>query len=383
MLSIGLCESLINLQKFFKIGFFQRIFTLGNNYRSKQFRKYCTRYACQSFMTPCILYNMNILVIGGAGYIGSHVARELLDRGHKITVFDNLSFGLRINLFSDAEFIHGDILRYEQLVAAVRESGAEAVVYLAAFKAVGESMIKPEKYSINNISGTMNLLNAASESGLKYIIFSSSAAVYGEPQYLPIDENHPTNPENYYGFTKLEIEKFLSWYDRLKGIRHASLRYFNAAGYDVKGRITGLEQSPQNLLPIIMETAVGMRKELSVFGNDYDTPDGTCIRDYIHVNDLAAAHALALDYIYKNDKSLTVNLGSETGSSVLEVLETARRITGKPIPSRIAGRRSGDPARLTASAGLARSALGWKAEHSDLDTLVRTSWDVYKKIGGI
>ena len=320
---------------------------------------------------------MKTLVIGGAGYIGSHVARELLDRGHTVTVFDNLSSGLWENLFSEAEFIHGDILRYEQLAAAMQEN--EAVVYLAAFKAVGESMIKPEKYSVNNITGTMNLLNAASETGLKYIIFSSSAAVFGEPQYLPIDENHPTNPESYYGFTKLEIEKFLSWYDRLKGIRYASLRYFNAAGYDVKGRISGLEQNPQNLLPVIMETACGMRKELSVFGSDYDTPDGTCIRDYIHVSDLAVAHALALDYVSKNDKSLTVNLGSETGSSVLEVLEAARRISGQPIPSRIAERRPGDPARLTASAGLARSLLGWKAEHSDLDTLVRTSWEVYRK----
>ncbi|MCL1814243.1 MAG: UDP-glucose 4-epimerase GalE [Treponema sp.] len=320
---------------------------------------------------------MNILVIGGAGYIGSHVTRELLDRGHKVTVFDNLSSGLRRNLFSDAMFIHGDILRCEQLTAAMREGAMEAAVFLAAYKAVGESMIKPEKYSINNITGTVNLLNAASETGLKYIIFSSSAAVYGEPSYLPVDEKHPANPENYYGFTKLEIEKFLFWYDKLKGIRFASLRYFNAAGYDVRGRISGLEQNPANLLPVIMETACGKRKELEIFGNDYDTPDGTCIRDYIHVNDLAAAHALALDYISKNGKSLTVNLGSETGSSVLEVLETARRITGQPIPSRIAKRRPGDPAKLTASADLARSLLGWKTEHSDLDTLVRTSWEAY------
>jgi UDP-glucose 4-epimerase len=319
---------------------------------------------------------MNILVIGGAGYIGSHVARELLDRGHAVTVYDNFSSGLRQNLFKDAAFIHGDILRCEQLAEAM--TGADAAVYLAAFKAVGESMVKPEKYSVNNITGTMNLLNAASQTHLKYIIFSSSAAVYGEPKYLPIDEKHPTEPENYYGFTKLEIEKFLGWYDRLKGIRYASLRYFNAAGYDVKGRIRGLEQNPANLIPVIMEAACGMRKELQIFGGDYDTPDGTCIRDYIHVSDLAAAHALALDYVSKNDKSLTVNLGSETGSSVKEVLETARRITGKPIPSRVAGRRPGDPARLTASASLARELLGWKAEHSDMDTIIKTSWDVYK-----
>jgi UDP-glucose 4-epimerase len=320
---------------------------------------------------------MNILVIGGAGYIGSHVVRELLDRGHKLTVFDNLSSGLRENLFPEAVFIHGDMLHYEQLRAAME--GHEGAVYLAAFKAVGESMVQPEKYSVNNIIGTVKLLNAASETGLKYIIFSSSAAVYGEPAYLPIDEKHPANPENYYGFTKLEIEKFLSWYDRLKGIRYASLRYFNAAGYDVKGRIKGLEQNPANLIPVIMEAACGMRGDLQVFGDDYDTPDGTCIRDYIHVSDLAAAHALALDYISTNGKSLTVNLGSETGSSVLDVLKTARHITGKPIPSRIVGRRPGDPAKLTASAGLARELLGWRAEHSDMETLIRTSWEAYNK----
>jgi UDP-glucose 4-epimerase len=322
---------------------------------------------------------MNILVIGGAGYIGSHVTRELLDRGHTVTVYDNLSSGLRENLFADAVFVHGDILRYEQLLDAMR--GMEAVVYLAAFKAVGESMLKPEKYSVNNIGGTVNLLNAAAAAGLKYIIFSSSAAVYGEPKYLPIDENHPANPENYYGFTKREIERLLEWYDRLKGIRYASLRYFNAAGYDVKGRVRGLEQNPANLIPIIMETACGMRDELQIFGGDWDTPDGTCIRDYVHVNDLAAAHALALDYTGAHGKSLTVNLGSETGSSVREVLETARRITGMPIPARVTGRRPGDPARLTASAARARELLGWKAEHSDMETLIRTSWNVYR--GGV
>jgi UDP-glucose 4-epimerase len=220
-----------------------------------------------------------------------------------------------------------------------------------------------------------------SETGIKHIVFSSSAAVFGQPQYLPIDEKHPLNPESYYGFTKLEIERFMEWYDKLKGMRFASLRYFNAAGYDVKGRITGLEQNPSNLIPVIMEAAVGMRKELSIFGNDYDTRDGTCIRDYIHVNDLAAAHAAALDYISKNDKSLTINLGSETGTTVLEILEAARRITGRPIPSNITGRRSGDPGVLTASSKLARELLGWKADHSDIDSIIQSTWAVYKKTG--
>jgi UDP-glucose 4-epimerase len=330
---------------------------------------------------------MNVLIIGGAGYIGSHVAREFLDRGHRITVFDDLSSGLRENLFPEAAFVCGTILDYKALLAACRGCAAsagepfDAVVHLAAFKAVGESMIKPEKYSLNNINGTINILNAMSETGIKHIIFSSSAAVFGQPQYLPIDEKHPLNPESYYGFTKLEIERFMEWYDRLKGMRFASLRYFNAAGYDVTGRITGLEQNPSNLIPVIMEAAVGIRKELSIFGNDYDTRDGTCIRDYIHVSDLASAHASALDWISENGRSLTVNLGSETGTTVLEILEAARRITGRPIPSSVAGRRSGDPAVLTASSKLARELLGWKSDKSGIDTIIQSTWEVYKKTG--
>ncbi|MDR0303024.1 MAG: UDP-glucose 4-epimerase GalE [Treponema sp.] len=321
---------------------------------------------------------MNILVIGGAGYIGSHVTREFLDNGHNCTVFDNLSSGLRGNLFPEASFFHGDIHDYPHLLKTMKSGGFDALIHLAASKAAGESMLKPEKYSHNNIAGTLNILNAASEAGIKNIVFSSSAAVYGNPQYLPIDEKHPTLPENYYGFTKLEIERFLGWYEKLKGINYACLRYFNAAGYDIKGRIKGLEQNPANLIPIIMETACGIRKEMQVFGNDYDTPDGTCIRGYVHASDLAAGHSLALDYISKEQKSLTVNLGSEKGFSVTEVIETARKVTGKPIPAKIAGRRAGDPAKLYDSSTLAFETLGWKARYSDMETLIKTSWDVYK-----
>ena len=325
---------------------------------------------------------MNILIIGGAGYIGSHVAREFLDCGHSVTVFDNLSSGLRENLFPQAGFVHGSILDYPALLAVCREASPaktfDAVVHLAAFKAVGESMEKPEKYSVNNINGTINILNVMAETGINHLVFSSSAAVYGQPKYLPIDESHPVNPESYYGFTKLEIERFMEWYDKLKSIRYASLRYFNAAGYDIKGRISGLEQNPANLIPIVMEAATGMRKELPVYGNDYDTRDGSCVRDYIHVSDLAAAHVAALDYTRKNDKSLIVNLGSETGTTVLEILETARRITGKPIPSYNAGRRAGDPGIVAASAKLALELLGWKAKHSDIDSIIKSTWEVYK-----
>jgi len=322
---------------------------------------------------------MNVLIIGGAGYIGSHVVQELLEQGHRVTVYDNLSSGLKENLFPEAAFIHADILNYPDLVKAMKGASFEALIHLAAFKAAGESMLQPEKYSRNNIIGTLNILNAAAETGINKIVFSSSAAVYGEPEYLPVDEKHPTRPENFYGFTKLEIERFLGWYEKLKGIRYACLRYFNAAGYDVKGRLKGLEQNPANLLPVVMETACGMRPEMQIFGNDYDTPDRTCIRDYIHVSDLAAAHVAALDYIGKSGKSLMVNLGSETGVSVMEVIETARRVTGKPIPAKAVARRPGDTARLTASSALAHEILGWKARYSDLETLIQTSWKAYEE----
>ena len=321
---------------------------------------------------------MNVLVIGGAGYIGSHVVKELNKQGHKVTVFDNLSSGLRQNLFKQNGFIHGDILIKEQLDAAFAQ-GFDAFIHLAAFKAAGESMVSPEKYSVNNITGTLNILNSAVEHGCKRMVFSSSAAVFGEPQYLPIDEAHPKNPENYYGFTKLKIEEFMAWYEKLRGLKFAALRYFNAAGYDVDGEIYGLEQNPANLLPIIMEVACGMREKMKIFGNDYDTRDGTCIRDYIHVTDLAAAHVKALEWIAKNDKSLTVNLGSEKGTTVTEMVEAARRITGKPIPADYAERRPGDPASLVASAKYAAEVLGWKAQHSDVDTLLETTYKAYNK----
>jgi UDP-glucose 4-epimerase len=321
---------------------------------------------------------MKILVVGGAGYIGSHVCRELLDAAYKVTVFDNLSSGQKVNLFPEAEFFKGDILEPEQLIECAA-GGFDALIHLAAFKAAGESMTEPGKYATNNITGTINILNAAVKLKIPRIVFSSSAAVYGEPEYLPIDEKHPVNPENFYGFTKLEIERFLSWYDKLKGIRFAALRYFNAAGYDKEGRIGGLERNPANLLPIILEVAAGKRDRIDIFGDDYDTPDGTCVRDYIHVSDLASGHLAALTYLVEKDASLTVNLGSESGLSVKEMVEAARRITGQPIPAVIAGRRPGDPAGLESSAQMAKDLMGWEAKYSDLDSLVSTTWEAYLK----
>lgn len=319
---------------------------------------------------------MHVLVIGGAGYIGSHVARELLGAGHQVTVADNLSAGLRENIQTGSTFVHLDIMRSDQVRRAMK--GIDAVIHLAALKAAGESMVQPELYASNNIVGTINILNAMTEAGVGRIVFSSSAAVYGEPAYLPIDEAHPTVPENFYGFTKLEIERIMEWYDRLRGVRYAALRYFNAAGYDPEGVVRGLEQRPANLLPVIMEVAAGMRERLDIFGDDYDTPDGSGVRDYIHVSDLATAHRLALEHIEEHQTSLTVNLGSGVGYSVLEIVEASRRLSGKPIPTHQAGRRAGDPARLVASSALAQELLGWRPRYSDLDALVRTSWEVYR-----
>ena len=322
---------------------------------------------------------MRILVIGGAGYIGSHVARAFLDRGYAVTVFDNFQTGLRENLFDEAAFVHGDIMRPEQLRAVMTGGGFDGCVHLAAMKAAGQSMLKPEIYAEANIAGTINILNQASAAGIARVIFSSSAAVYGTPQYLPIDEEHPKEPENFYGFTKLEIERLLEWYDKLKGMRYAAIRYFNAAGYDVRGRIKGLELNPENLLPIVMEAAAGIRPKLSIFGDDYPTRDGSCIRDYVHVSDLAEAHVTAFEYLLQHDRSLTVNLGSQTGVSVFEMVDRARAITGREVPADISGRRSGDPSELVASSAKARELLGWVPKYSDVDTLISSTWKMYEK----
>jgi UDP-glucose 4-epimerase len=321
---------------------------------------------------------MNVLVIGGAGYIGSHVVKELVQSGHTVTVFDNLSSGLLCNLSPESGFMAGNILYPADLDRAFA-GGFDAFVHLAAFKAAGESMTAPEKYSVNNIAGTINILNSALAQGCRNMVFSSSAAVYGGPKYLPIDEAHPQEPENYYGFTKLEIERIMAWYRKLKGLNYAALRYFNAAGYDPEGVLYGLEQNPANLLPVIMETACGMRDKLWIFGNDYDTRDGTCIRDYVHVTDLARAHVSALEYIAAKNETLTLNLGSETGITVAEMLLAARRITGRPIPAEYAERRPGDPACLYATSARARALLGWEPRYSGVDTLVGSTWKAYQR----
>ena len=321
---------------------------------------------------------MNILVVGGAGYIGSHVVRELLDQNYNVIVYDNLSSGSRKNLFKETDFIQGDILDHVSLENVLQNNSIDAVFHFAAFKAAGESMINPQKYAENNINGTLNLLNSITKFKINNFIFSSSAAVYGEPQYLPIDEKHKTDPQNFYGFTKLEIERFLKWYDQLCNLKYAALRYFNAAGYDDKNRIKDIEKNPQNLLPSVMEVASGTRDKLLIFGDDYPTVDGTGVRDYIHVTDLAKAHVQALNYLITQKKSITVNLGSETGISVKQILDTARKITGKTIPAIITDRRNGDCASLYATSKTAERLLNWKVQHSTLENLVLSTWNQYQ-----
>ena len=318
----------------------------------------------------------DILVVGGAGYIGSHVVKALRDAGRKPVVFDHLSTGLRENLFPEIPFIHGDLLIPEQVRAAMR--GIRSVVHLAALKAAGDSMLEPERYALHNLNGTVNLLHAAGTAGVRHFVFSSSAAVYGEPQYLPLDENHPTEPANFYGQTKLQIEMLLSWFSRLRNMRYAGLRYFNAAGYDPDGEVLGLEKEPNNLLPLVLETLLGWRENLEVYGTDYDTEDGSCIRDYIHVSDLADAHLRALSFLEEQDEDLVLNLGTSKGISVLEILDAAKKVSGMDLPVIHSDRRPGDPAVVLASAEKAERLLEWSPAFSDVETILKTMLAAYR-----
>ena len=317
---------------------------------------------------------MKILVTGGAGYIGSHVVLSLCDNGEDVVVLDDLSSGTQNAIDDRAKFILGSTLNKKDTDTAL--DGVDVVIHLAAFKAAGESMLYPAKYSQNNIVGTINLINSMIDQDVNNFIFSSTAAVYGHPEYLPIDENHPLNPINYYGFTKLEIERILDWYNKLTGLKYATLRYFNAAGYDKENRINHLEKNPQNLIPIVMEVASGFRDKLEVFGNDYDTKDGTGVRDYIHVTDLAKAHIKAIDYLKDHD-SLTINLATGDSHSVIDVIKMAKRITNKEILYDFAARRDGDPAQLFSSSSMASDLLDWQPECSDIESIVKDTWQVY------
>ena len=318
-----------------------------------------------------------ILVIGGAGYIGSHVVKALLHENFAVTVYDNLSTGQVCNLFEKAEFVKGDILDSQHLEKTMAH-GFDAVIHLAAKKAVGESMENPQLYSQNNISGSINIFNAMLNTGIKNIVFSSTSAVYGMPKYLPLDENHPLNPMSFYGYTKMAIEQVMNWYSKIKDFNYIALRYFNAVGYAADGSIRSKEKNPQNLLPLIMETITGQREILHVFGNDYDTPDGTCVRDYIHVEDLADAHVLAIKKLLSNGDSQIINLGTEKGTSVLEIIKSVERVSGKKVNYDFAPRRAGDPANVIATSAKAAKVLGWHAKYTDIDEIVKTVWNIEK-----
>ena len=321
---------------------------------------------------------MKLLVTGGAGYIGSHVVLQALDSGFEVTVFDDLSSGTIENIPKGVQFFQGSTLSISDLSKLFKLNKYNAVVHLAASKAAGESMVEPEKYAQNNIIGGINLINACCKSKVKTFVFSSSAAVYGLAKYCPIDEQHPISPNNYYGQTKLHIEETLKWFSKLRGINYASLRYFNAAGYDQKKRVKSLEINPQNLIPVVMESAMGIRPHVYVYGNDYNTKDGTGVRDYVHVSDLARALIDSIDYISKEKKNLTINLGNEIGYSVLDVINKLSEVSKKDIKYKIIGRRSGDSGTIIANAELAKRLIGWKTLYSDLDTIINSTWEIYK-----
>jgi UDP-glucose-4-epimerase GalE len=313
---------------------------------------------------------MKVLVTGGAGYIGSHAAKLLRDHGHEILVYDNLSTGHR-RLVKGFELIEADLLNQSVLTSALRM--VDAVMHFAANAYVGESVQNPRKYFRNNVEGGLSLLNACLDAKVNKIVFSSTCAVYGEPSTIPIAENSPRQPANPYGVTKLMFEYALESYASAYGLRFAALRYFNAAGADESGEIGELHDPETHLIPLALQVAAGEKQALEIFGTDYPTSDGTCVRDYIHVSDLADAHVLALEYLERQDSSLFVNLGTGAGHSIHQVIETIEKVTGRKVSTRIASRRAGDPPRLVADPRQAQAILGWKATRS-LSDIVSTAW---------
>jgi len=314
-----------------------------------------------------------ILVTGGAGYIGSHYVLHERSQGSDVLVLDNLVYG-HSEATLDVPLVVGSTGDRALLDRIFSEHPIDAVVHFAAFAYVGESVEKPEKYYNNNLVSTLTLLDAMRDHGVTRLVFSSTCATYGHPRYVPMDERHPQEPINPYGESKLMCERIMAAYDRAHGLRYTALRYFNAAGADPEGRIGESHDPETHLIPLILEVAAGRRESVKVFGTDYDTPDGTCIRDYIHVLDLASAHALALDRLRCGAPSAAYNLGTETGHSVREVVQVCRDVTGRLIATIDADRRPGDPPRLVASAAKAREELGWKPAYGDLRKIVETAW---------
>jgi UDP-glucose 4-epimerase len=315
---------------------------------------------------------MNILVTGGAGYIGSVTTAELIASGHNVVVYDNLSKGHKEAIPSEAALVFGDIADSKRLQSTFREYAVEAVLHFAALIEAGESMMVPERYFRNNSMGTLSLLEAMLEGHVHRFVFSSTAAVYGEPENIPILETDRLGPTNAYGESKLLVERMLDWFHRIHGLRYASLRYFNAAGGTPE---RGEGHDPEShLIPLILDVALGKRRSISIFGTDYPTPDGTCVRDYIHIVDLARAHILALAGLSERPQMI-YNLGNGRGFSVREVIDVARRVTGAEIPAEECARRPGDPATLVASSQKIRSELGWVPQHPDLDAIVSSAWE--------
>ena len=314
-----------------------------------------------------------ILVFGGAGYIGSHTVKHLLDNGYQVVVADNLIYGHREAVDKRAIFEHADLLDKFSLQQLFKKHKIDAVIHFAAFAYVGESVAEPQKYYFNNVVGTVNLLNVMMENNVKDIVFSSTCATYGEPKQTPIDETHPQNPINPYGRTKLIIEQIFADYERAYGLRHIALRYFNAAGCAADGSIGESHIPETHLIPLVLKAITGERKSISVFGTDYDTPDGTCIRDYIHVEDLALAHRLALEKL--SVYSGCINLGTGIGTSVKEIILAAEEVSGKKCPVEYADRRAGDPARLFADNRKAKEILGWEPAYKNIKDIIQTAWN--------
>lgn len=314
-----------------------------------------------------------ILVTGGAGYIGSHTVRELRERGMDVVVYDNLSTG-HIESIGDTPFVKGDLFDVELLRKTFREYGVDSVIHFAAYSLVGESMVNPAKYYHNNVAGTLALLDAMLAENVKYLVFSSSAATYGDCGDGLITENSPQNPTSVYGQTKLMMEQFMQDYDKAYGMKYVALRYFNAAGAHATGEIGEAHNPESHLIPLILQVSNGKREQINIFGDDYPTHDGTCIRDYIHITDLADAHIKALEYLKNGGKSTYYNLGNGNGFSVKEVIDTVEKVVGSPVKKQVVDRRPGDPASLVASSEKIQKELGWKPKYDTLDSIVASAW---------
>lgn len=319
-----------------------------------------------------------ILVVGGAGYIGAHMVKMLLATGYRVVTLDNLSGGYRDAVLG-GDFVFGDIADREGLERLFAGYNFAGVMHFASFIQVGESVQKPGKYYQNNLAATLNLLDAMVAHGVKTFIFSSTAAIFGEPRYTPIDEQHPKQPINPYGLSKWMIEQILADYDRAYGLKSVCLRYFNAAGADPDGQLGERHVPETHLIPLVLQAASGRRDAITVYGQDYDTPDGTCIRDYIHINDLCQAHLLALEQLLSGAESAAYNLGNGAGFSVKQVIEVAKEVTGKAIPVLMGERRGGDAARLVADSKRAQTVLGWQPQYADLATIIAHAWQFLRR----